>query len=98
MTTEAPATDTNTGHTNSERPSGLRSTVNTVTKSNRKLKIQNETLIRLVLFQRFKDGDLDFVENEYLLENYRPQPIDNRDYADKFSVDALRAFLVGRNY
>jgi hypothetical protein len=88
MTTDV--TDSNT-----DAPAGLRKTVNRVSRQNDRLTAQNERLIKMVLFQRFKDGNFDFAEGEYLLEHFRPQVDDIRDYADKFTTDALRAWLIG---
>ena len=77
-------------------PSGLRDTVNRLARRNSDLEAQNERLVRMVLMQRLKDGDIDFSEGLDLLDNYRPLFEGSDGYELRFSQQAVNSWLSAR--
>ena len=77
-------------------PSGLRTTVNRLARTNRSVGAQNERLVRMVLMQRLKDADIDFSEGLDLLDNYRPEWVNGDGYDLRFSPEAIDSWLIAR--
>ena len=80
-----------------ESPSHLRDTTNRLGRRNKELVKQNERLVRMVLLERLKSGDVDFSEGLDLLDNYRPEfTIDDAGYDIRFSQQAVDSWLAAR--
>jgi hypothetical protein len=79
-----------------EAPSGLRKTIDRIRKANKRLAAQNETLVRMVLHQRLRDGDFDWTVAEMILNKYRPDWSNPEQFAEEFTTDAVTAWLASR--
>ena len=79
-----------------DTPKGLRATTNRLARKNTVLEAQNERLVRMVLMQRLKDGDIDFSEGLDLLDNYRPTWESGDGYDLRFSPEAVDSWLSAR--
>jgi hypothetical protein len=82
--------------TNVEAPAGLRKQVDRVGKANKRLAAQNETLVRMVLHQRLRDGDFDWTGADMILDGYRPDWSNPEDIAEAFTTDAITEWLTVR--
>ena len=76
-----------------DTPKGLRQVVNRLARRTSALEAQNERLIKMVLFERLKDGDVDFSEGLDLLDHYRPSYEDGDGYDLRFSSEAIESWL-----
>jgi hypothetical protein len=76
--------------------SGLRDTTNRLARKNKELVKQNERLVRMVLLERLKDGDIDFSEGLDLLDHFRPPFDDGDGYDLRFSSAAIDSWPAAR--
>ena len=74
----------------------MRSTIDRLARKNSVLEAQNERLIKMVLLERLKDGDIDFSEGLDLLDHYRPQWVHGDGYDLRFSPEAVGSWLRAR--
>ena len=79
-----------------EGPSGMRKTIDRLARKNSVLEAQNERLVKMILLERLKDGNIDFSEGLDLLDHFRP-PFDGVDGYDlRFSAEAVASWLSAR--
>ena len=82
---------------NDGSPKGLRQAVDRLARKADVLEAQNERLVRMVLMQRLRDGDIDFSEGLDLLDNYRPEfTSDPGGYELRFSPVTIDSWLTAR--